>query len=122
MKSGLDADAIRLPFSHEATHVKRSLLSPYGVRKDFQKALAELRTDLDAFTLEESRTLMACGYQMAKKAFQRDLSQLTGLFNDPVAADWPFQPELEEITSTAAATDRRAGLLEMLRNGSRITL
>jgi len=122
MKSGLDADAIPLPFSHEATQVKRSLLSPYGVRKDFQKALAELRTDLDAFTLDESRTLMACGYQMAKKAFQRDLSQLTGLSNDSVAADWPFKPELKEITSTAAATDRRAELLNTLRKGSRVTI
>jgi len=123
MKSGLDADVIRLPFSHEAYQVKRSLLSPYGVRKDFQKALAELRTDLNAFALDESRSLMACGYQMAKKAVQRDLGKLSGLCNQlDEATRWSFLPELEEITSTAATTDRRPGLLETLRKGSQITL
>lgn len=122
MKSGLDADIIRLPFSSEAYQVKRKLLSPYGVRKDFQKALAELRTDIDAFTLDESRSLMACGYQMVKKAFQRDLGQLSGLGNQPVVADWPFKPELEEITSTAAASDRRDQLLALLGKGSQIRI
>jgi hypothetical protein len=30
--------------------LRREPLSPSGVRKDFQQALAELRTDIDAFT------------------------------------------------------------------------
>ncbi len=32
-------------------------LSPSGVRKDFQRALAEMRTDLDVFTPDESQWL-----------------------------------------------------------------
>jgi len=59
---------------------------------------------------------------MVKKAFQRDLAQLSGLSSRPVETDWPFQPELEEITSTAATTDRREELLETLCKGSQITI
>ena len=40
MKAGLDADTIRLPFSQETFEVERTQLSPSGVRKDFQRALA----------------------------------------------------------------------------------
>ena len=52
MKAGLDADVIRLRFSQEACTLERAPLSFAGVRKDFQLALAELRTDLDVFTTE----------------------------------------------------------------------
>ena len=47
MTAGLDADSIRLNFSDEAYTLKRSTLSPSGVRKNLQQALAELRTDLN---------------------------------------------------------------------------
>ena len=55
MKDGLDADIIRLKFSQDSYDLHRTPLSPLGVRKDFQKAVAELRTDLDAFTDNESK-------------------------------------------------------------------
>jgi predicted acylesterase/phospholipase RssA len=122
MKAGLDANTIRLPFSSEAHEESRTLLSPSGVRKDFQQALAELRTDLDAFTENESYALMACGYQMASKTFQRDLSGLTELWDAPRKANWVFQKVLVEITSTAAATADRNQLLKELRAGSKIHL
>jgi hypothetical protein len=60
-KEGLDSDTIRLPFSKEMYQIERTVLSPSGVRKEYQKALAELRTDLDAFSLDESRCLMRAG-------------------------------------------------------------
>src|SRR5262249_5281187 len=97
MKAGLDADTIRLPFPSDAYEVKRTLLSPCGVRKDFQQALAELRTDLDAFTRDESLALMACGYQMASEAFDRHLSDLAGLSDAPTERHWIFEPILGEI-------------------------
>jgi hypothetical protein len=78
-------------------------LSAFGVRKDLQQALAELRTDLDVFTPNESLALMACGYQMASKALQRDLGHLQELFDDTVAGQWPFTEMLCEITSRANA-------------------
>jgi predicted acylesterase/phospholipase RssA len=122
MKAGLDADSIRLPFSQEAYELNRAPLSPSGVRKEFQQALAELRTDLDAFTQDESYGLMACGYQMASKAFERDLAQLRELWEPAAAASWPFQEMLSEITSTGAPTPRRRELLGALREGSKVVI
>jgi len=120
MKAGLDADTIRLQFSQESYKIDRETLSPAGVRKDFQQALAELRTDLDAFTLDESHALMACGYQMASWAFKHDLASLRELWDEPIAEQWPFTAMLQEITSTAAWTAHRVELLTALRAGSRV--
>ena len=75
MKDGLDADIIRLKFSQEAYDLHRTRLSQLGVRKDFQKAVAEIRTDLDVFSDDEVNALMACGYRMAATAFDRALGQ-----------------------------------------------
>jgi hypothetical protein len=120
MKAGLDADPIRLKFSTQAYTTERSTLSPSGVRRDFQQAIAELRTDLDAFSIEESRALMACGYQMASKAFARDLAHLPELAAEPAKAAWKFDEMLQEITSVAATTPRRAGLLAALKAGNNV--
>jgi hypothetical protein len=54
MKAGLDADVIHLAFSQAVYGLERTPLSPSGVRKDFQRALAEMRTDLDVFTPDEA--------------------------------------------------------------------
>jgi predicted acylesterase/phospholipase RssA len=120
MKAGLDAHTIPLPFAPEAYEIRHALLSPSGVRKEFQQALAELRTDLDAFTPEEACTLMACGYQMAATAFQRDMAELTELWDTPRKAKWVFDELLAEITSTGATTPQRKRLLNDLRSGSKV--
>ena len=120
MKAGLDADTIRLEFSQEAYDLERAVLSASGVRKDFQQKLAELRTDLDNFTDDESLSLMACGYQMSSKAFERDLAHLTELGQTLVKAEWPFDDHLAEITSTEADTPRRKSLLAHLGAGSKV--
>jgi hypothetical protein len=122
MKAGLDVDPIRLSFSQETYELQRRPLSPAGVRKDFQQAVAELRTDLDDFTEEESGALMACGYQMASKAFQRDMVSLRELGENPLAGEWPFKEFLAEITSTEPGTPRRDKLLASLRQGSKVEL
>jgi len=115
MKAGLDADVIRLRFSHEASSTERTLLSPSGVRKDFQCALAELRTDLDAFTTDEANGLMACGYQMASKGLDRELPKLQKVWRAAPRTDWPFQEMLAEITSVETTTVRRDDRLAALR-------
>ncbi|HUR71377.1 MAG TPA: patatin-like phospholipase family protein [Candidatus Limnocylindrales bacterium] len=122
MKDGLDADVIRLKFSQESYDLRRNSLSPLGVRKDFQKALAELRTDLDAFSDVEANALMACGYRMAATAFERDLRQFDDLYAQPVPGKWPFDAMLQEIKSTAASTPNRESLLNALRAGSKRTV
>jgi len=118
MKAGLDADPIRLDFSDEAYTLKRSTLSPSGVRKDLQQALAELRTDLNVFTPDEAQSLMACGYQMAAKAFQRDVGHISELFDAPVAATWVFADRLGDLKSTS----KRDELLATLRLGNSVRL
>ena len=122
MKAGLDANPIPLKFSQESYSIQHERLSPSGVRKDFQQVLAELRTDLDAFTPDESNALMACGYQMATLAFDRDVKRIKELSSPPIAADWPFKPMLREITSTATSTPNRARLLKAFRDGQQVRL
>jgi predicted acylesterase/phospholipase RssA len=120
LKSGLDADVIRLRFSQDTYQLRRSPLSHWGVRKDFQQALAELRTDLDDFSRDESSALMACGYQMASKGFERDLAEFEGMGSPLKTQDWPFKAMLAEIKSTEETTPRRAELLTALRRGNQV--
>jgi predicted acylesterase/phospholipase RssA len=121
MKAGLDADTIRLPFSQNSYQIERAPLSPSGVRKEFQQALAELRTDLNAFTPEEKRGLMACGYQMASKAFETDLAPaIPELAGEPSKEDWVFSKMLKEVTSATPSTPDRARLLGSLLAGSKV--
>ncbi|WP_284619149.1 patatin-like phospholipase family protein [Aquabacterium humicola] len=123
MKAGLDADPIRLKFSQASYTLDRRTHSPSGVRKDFQQALAELRTDLDAFSLDESHALMACGYQMCGWSFERCLARLKkNLASAPKRHEWPFKAMLGEITSTAAKTPRRDEILADLREGKTVRL
>jgi predicted acylesterase/phospholipase RssA len=118
MKEGLDADPVRLKFSNEAYDVRRAPLSPSGVRKDFQKVLSELRTDLDGFTDDEANALMACGYKMGAAAVERDGKPFQSLFGATVNVDWPFQGLLSELESTETSTPRRKDLLRSLSRGS----
>ncbi|HET9415183.1 MAG TPA: patatin-like phospholipase family protein [Pseudolabrys sp.] len=122
MKAGLDADVIRLRFSQEAYGLESTPLSPSGVRKDFQRALAEMRTDLDVFTPDEAYGLMACGYQMASKGLDRELPKLQKVWCAAPRTDWPFQEMLAEITSVASTTAHRDNRLAALRAGHNVDL
>lgn len=122
MKAGLDADVIRLRFSQEAYGLESTPLSPSGVRKDFQRALAEMRTDLDLFTPDEAYGLMACGYQMASKGLDRELPKLRNVWRAAPRTDWPFQEMLAEITSVASTTAHRDDRLAALRAGHNVDL
>lgn len=120
MKSGLDADVKRRTLSQKSYTIERTVLSPSGVRKDFQKALAELRTDLDDFTEDEQLALMACGYQMTRSAAERDAATIPGLIACPAngEVEWVFAEMHTEITSTSDSTPRRGPLLEAFARGA----
>jgi predicted acylesterase/phospholipase RssA len=120
MKAGLDADVIPRVFSQETRSSNRTALSPSGIRKDFQKAIAELRTDLDVFTEAERFALMACGYQMAGHAIERDLAGQEQFVAARISVNWCFEGMLGEITSTAQNTLRRTQLLNDLQEGAKI--
>ena len=117
MKAGLDADTMRLPFSMKTYSIVRTARSPSGIRKEFQRVLSELRTDLDAFSLDESRCLMACGYQMATHSFKNMAKQIPELASQETFFDnWPFLQELGKITSE----NLDYALLESLREGTKV--
>lgn len=124
MKAGLDADVKRRTASQKSFTLERTILSPSGVRKDFQKALAELRTDLDDFTEDEQFALMACGYQMARSAAERDVSTIPGLIVSSGIDEvkWVFAEMHTEITSTSDSTPRRASILENFARGANVVL
>jgi predicted acylesterase/phospholipase RssA len=121
MKAGLDSDVIRPIFSREAYDLHRAPLAPAGVSKDFQQALAELRTDLDVFKPEEAHGLMACGYQMASKALDRQLPKLNKIWKkEGTSTNWPFKEMLEEIKSVDNTTQQREQRLAGLRAGNKV--
>lgn len=120
MKAGLDADLLRLNFIRDAYELEREPLSRSGVSKDFQQALAELRTDLNAFTSDEALGLMACGYKMASKALDEQLPKLKAAWRKKADGNWPFKEMLDDITSTANTTGLRDQRLASLRAGNTV--
>ncbi len=120
MKDGLATDPIPLPFSEVPVRMERSPLTPAGIRRDFQQAIAELRTDLNRFTPDEGRSLMACGYRMAAHTFERDLRQIAELEHDAPMAEWPFAEQLQVITRPGALDARGEALLAALRRGREV--
>jgi hypothetical protein len=81
-----------------------------------------LRTDLDAFTPDESSALMACGYKMASKALDEQLPEVADAWQGDEHKDWPFKDMLQEITSVEEGTDRRGTLLTALWDGKKVKL
>jgi predicted acylesterase/phospholipase RssA len=91
----------------------------YGIAEPVQRALAELRTDLDAFSDDEAHALMAAGYAMTERELERpeldrvlpvaDLvdgsaaGPVDGPAADPVDVQsgrptaWPFAPMLTRL-------------------------
>jgi predicted acylesterase/phospholipase RssA len=118
IKAGLESEVIRLPFSQQWDDAAPLPLTPSGVRREFQTALSELRTDLDAFTPYESSALMACGYMMASKALDDQLPELRDAWSGAPHDGWPFKDMLEEITS-GRRTSVHEAVLTALREGKK---
>ena len=120
MKAGLDADVLRLNFVRDAYDLQREPFSPSGVSKDFQQALAELRTDLDAFADDEAHALMACGYQMASKTLDEQLPKMRKVWRKGANANWAFKEFLDDITSLDNASGHRDQRLAALQAGNKV--
>jgi hypothetical protein len=80
-----------------------STASPYGLDRRVQRAVAIMRTDLDAFSDDEAYALMAIGYAMTERDLGEALPEAAEA--DPALErdDWPFAKVLTEITSPDAA-------------------
>ncbi|MEA2193355.1 MAG: hypothetical protein QOI73_3476, partial [Solirubrobacteraceae bacterium] len=88
------------PWKPEDDALPGDSVSPYGLDPSVQHALAELRTDLDAFSDDEAYALMATGYLMTTHDLAAALPDLAqpapGL---ELGDEWPFAQILAEMTS-----------------------
>lgn len=103
--------------------------TPYGVDKDLQRKLAEIRTDLDSFTEVEAYALMLSGYLMTEHQF-RKLQELHEMEGQPgtwgdfdvhaARTDWPFLALAELFREPPDSPDiRRRDLGKQLEVASR---
>jgi predicted acylesterase/phospholipase RssA len=94
-----------------------SLLTRYGVRRDIQRRLAAIRTDLDSFSDAEAYSLMCSGYLMIEHILNND--RPLG-FAVPRAArsSWQFL-QVEELMKQTGAGN---ALLDQLKVGNRLFL
>jgi hypothetical protein len=78
----------------------------YGLSESVQRALADLRTDLDAFSFDEAYSLMAAGYQMAGFELRDGLPDFPFA---PVAfgpdGGWAFAPMLPKVAEELGRYD-----------------
>jgi predicted acylesterase/phospholipase RssA len=72
--------------------------SPYRIDEEVQRALAQLRTDLDAFSDDEAYALMAAGYRMTEHELPEALPELADTLIEP-ASPWPFAAMLPRLQS-----------------------
>lgn len=82
----------------------QGLLTPYGIRKDVQKSLASIRTDLDSFSDTEAYALMNSGYHMTHHEFP---PHLLGTLNgpEPQPVRWKFLALEESMKERDKAAD-----------------
>ena len=125
LKKGLPApprDWSRLPGAlqargRRACPGRRRRQPPYGIDGEVQRALAELRTDLDAFSDDEAYALMAAGYAMTRFELAQALPDPPP--GDPeleALASWPFAATLTRLGDEAA---RGAMLVSLVPGQSR---
>jgi predicted acylesterase/phospholipase RssA len=97
------------PWTPEDDALSSTPARDYGFDEDAQHALAQLRTDLDAFSDAEAYALMAAGYRMTELDL---VDALPDHASAPRRDDWPF------LSTLATLTSARAGeLTEELRSG-----
>jgi predicted acylesterase/phospholipase RssA len=113
----------------------RPAVTSYGVDRGLQSSIAGIRTDLDSFSEVEAHALMASGYLMTKREFERlDAEHRakggTGTWGDfDVGAPsrgqsaWPFLALTPLLAMPSSARDRaRADLGRQLAVGSSLFL
>jgi hypothetical protein len=73
-----------LPVSRRGPHTR------YGFRKEVQRLLASIRTDLDSFTDVEAYALMASGYRMTEYEFPKQIRALGACGAHGPEPNWRF--------------------------------
>jgi hypothetical protein len=99
----------------------KQLATSYGICKDFQEKLAEIRTDLDAFGEAEAFALMTSGYLMTDKVFPDSVGKL--LPTNTARIDWDFLKIHGLLTHPCTASQaKRDDLLQVLDAGRHVFL
>jgi hypothetical protein len=108
-------------------------LTPYGIDRDLQLLLANLRTDLDSFTEVEADALMQSGYEMTRRQFEAlaraesagrgdappGAAEWCGFMADAPVGEWPFQVLADLMKKPKQTSDkRRADLQRQLAVGA----
>jgi len=116
LKMGLDVELVDWdkcedPSDETFVNTKsKATLTPYNIRKDMQKILAAIRTDLDSFHDTEAYALMTSGYQMCKYGFAKSVQGFPSVKgNSPAWSFLKMAPELK----TADTPEHTIHLLEM---------
>ena len=89
--------------------VNRDPMTDYGLPKELQVKLADIRTDLDSFSDVEAFALMTSGYRMATHEFGKNINCVA---ETPTQVIWQFQSIVPAID---AKSDAYAHVLKMLR-------
>ena len=98
---------------------RRGPLTPYGIRKELQRSLAGIRTDLDCFNEAEAFALMLSGYRMTEEEFPRSLPWFP--MNRQVYPAWPFlaiSPLMETKRNDEEAYNELKELLDVAKNSA----
>jgi predicted acylesterase/phospholipase RssA len=126
LKSGLEPEVVDwtgcedpVEASDDAQPIyERGELTPYGIRKEVQKKLAAVRTDLDSFNEVEAFALMTSGYMMTEWAFPRAVPQFPAAKGDK--PDWRFlqiQNLMTRRTGQEEKYETMLGLLDVAQSG-----
>jgi predicted acylesterase/phospholipase RssA len=107
-----DWSGCREPWTPDEDELAAASDEPSGIDARVQLALAQLRTDLDAFSDDEAYGLMAAGYHLTRRSLSRSLPQLAAADPALELEDWPFTSRLAEMTGPDASR-----LLAALRFG-----
>jgi predicted acylesterase/phospholipase RssA len=118
LKKDLEADAIDWVDCHDPYDAsddarppqRRGLLTAYGVRKDVQRRLAEIRTDLDSFNDTEAYALMLSGYLMIGHEVKERLEDALGPVINEQERDWDFFRVQDWMVSPEKHKDLERGL------------
>lgn len=119
LRMGLAGEAVAWQDSEDPKRPpRRREILPHGIRREYQQSLADIRTDLDAFSEVEAFALMESGYLMTKKSFNDALPDLATLADDDAPArDWQFHAVADLMTEHPVADPRHRRFAELLEAG-----
>jgi hypothetical protein len=107
-----------------ATVPKPTLLTGYSIRTDVQRGLAELRTDLDAFSELEAKALMESGYRAASWHLREDAREVPAALvpaaDEAGAEPWQFHAVVPLVASITQSVELSNQVVAHLRRGSQV--